>query len=59
MLKNILLGVPLLMLPIMTSIFADIKESKPVILWGKTLEDAIAAAKATGKPIFLDFFIPT
>ncbi len=45
------------MLPIMTSIFADTKETKPAILWEKTLEDAQAKAKASGKPILLDFYM--
>lgn len=57
MLRNILLGMPLFMLPIMTSIFAGAKETKPAIVWEKTLEDALAVAKAAGKPIFLDFYM--
>lgn len=57
MLRNILLGMPLFMLPIMTSIFADTKETKPAIVWEKSLEDAIAGAKTAKKPIFLDFYM--
>ncbi len=57
MLKNILLGVPLLMIPIMTSLFADTKETVPAIVWEKTFEDAQAKAKASGKPILLDFYM--
>ena len=38
---------------------ADNKSTPPAIVWEKTLEDAIAKAKTTGKSILLDFFIPT
>lgn len=38
---------------------ADNKGVPPAIVWEKTLEDAIARSKAAGKPILLDFFIPT
>ena len=52
-----MLGIPLFLLPVITSIFADIKETKPAIVWEKTLSDAQVQAKAPGKPILLDFYM--
>ncbi len=57
MVGKILLGIPLFLLPVITSIFADIKETKPAIVWEKTLSDAQVQAKAPGKPILLDFYM--
>ncbi len=41
----------------MTAIFADTKEGKPAIVWEKTVEDAIARAKTSGKPVLVDFYM--
>ncbi len=30
---------------------------EPVIVWEKTVEDAIAKAKASGKPVLVDFYL--
>lgn len=49
----------LITIPIAGAVIADNKGTPPTIVWEKTLEDAIARSKAAGKPILLDFFIPT
>ena len=49
----------LAIIPIAGAVIADNKGTPPAIVWGKTLEDAIAKAKTTGTPILLDFFVPT
>jgi hypothetical protein len=41
----------------MESVSFDTKEIKPAIVWEKTVEDAIARAKTSRKPIFLDFYM--
>lgn len=38
---------------------ADTKNAPPAIAWEKTIDDAVAKAKASGRPILLDFFAPT
>ncbi len=40
-------------------LIADSKDTVSAISWEKTFEDTITKAKTTGKPILLDFFIPT
>ncbi len=40
-------------------VIADSKDTLSAISWEKTFEDTITKAKAPGKPILLDFFIPT
>lgn len=57
MLKNILLGFTLLATPFISLAFADRKEIPAVIQWEKGLDEAIAKAKTTGKPILLDIFM--
>ena len=57
MVGKILLGIPLFLLPVMTALFADTKDGKPAIVWEKTLSDAQVQAKASGKPILLDFYM--
>lgn len=57
MVGKILLGIPLLMLPVMTALFAETKERKPSIVWEKTVEDAIARAKTSRKPVLVDFYM--
>ena len=52
-----MLGIPLFLLPVMTALFADTKDGKPAIVWEKTLSDAQVQAKASGKPILLDFYM--
>jgi len=49
----------LAIIPIVGIGIADNKGAPPAIVWEKTLEDAIAKAKTTGKSILLDFFVPT
>ena len=49
----------LAIMPIAGIGIADNKGTPPTIVWEKTLEDAIAKAKTTGKSILLDFFVPT
>ena len=49
----------LAIIPIAGAVIADNKGTPPTIVWGKTLEDAIAKAKTPGKSILLDFFVPT
>ena len=49
----------LAIMPIAGAVIADNKGTPPTIVWEKTLEDAIAKAKTTGKSILLDFFVPT
>ena len=49
----------LAIMPIAGIGIADNKGAPPAIVWEKTLEDAIAKAKTTGKSILLDFFVPT
>lgn len=46
-------------IPLAKTVIADNKDKPPAIVWEKNLEDAMAKAKTTGKPILLDFFIPT
>ncbi|TLD41994.1 MAG: hypothetical protein JETT_1783 [Candidatus Jettenia ecosi] len=57
MLKNILLNFTLLATPFISLAFADRKEIPVVIQWEKRLDEAIAKAKTTGKPILLDIFM--
>ncbi len=45
--------------PIAGAVIADNKGTPPTFVWEKTLEDALAKSKAAGKPVMLDFFIPT
>ena len=47
------------LMPLAGAVIADNKDAAPAIVWEKTLEDAIANAKTTGKSILLDFFVPT
>ena len=49
----------LITIPIAGAVIADNKGTPPTIVWEKTIEDAIAGSKAAGKPVLLDFFIPT
>ena len=49
----------LAIIPIAGAVIEDNKGTPSAIVWEKTLEDAIAKAKTAGKPILLDFFIPT
>ena len=49
----------LITIPIAGAVIADNKGTPPAIVWEKTLEDAIARSKVAGKPVLLDFFIPT
>ncbi len=49
----------LITIPIAGIGIADNKGAPPAIVWEKTLEDSLAKAKASGKPVLLDFFIPT
>lgn len=38
---------------------ADTKNPPPAIAWEKSLDDAVAKAKAEHKYILVDFFVPT
>ncbi|TVM03767.1 MAG: hypothetical protein CV087_03395 [Candidatus Brocadia sp. WS118] len=38
---------------------ADTKGAPPAITWEKSLDEAVAKAKAEHKNILLDFFVPT
>ncbi|OHB39613.1 MAG: hypothetical protein A2Y09_05685 [Planctomycetes bacterium GWA2_39_15] len=40
-------------------VIADSKDTLSAISWEKTFDDAVTKAKAAGKPILLDFFVPT
>lgn len=57
MLKTIVLGFMVLTVPITAILYADMEITPPAILWEKNLEDAMAKAKAAGKPVLLDFFM--
>ena len=46
-------------LPLAEAVIADTKDAPTTIVWEKTYEDAVAKAKTAGKPIVLDFFVPT
>ena len=41
------------------TIAADTKDAPSAIAWEKSLDDAVAKAKAEHKNILLDFFVPT
>ena len=49
----------LAIIPVAGAVIADNKGTPPAIVWEKTIEDATAKAKTTGKSILLDFFVPT
>ena len=51
--------VALITIPIAGIAIAGNKGAPPAIVWEKILEDAIAGSKVAGKPVLLDFFIPT
>lgn len=38
---------------------ADTKNAPPAISWEKSLDDAVAKAKAEHKNVLMDFFVPT
>jgi hypothetical protein len=46
-------------IPIAKPVIADNKDTSSLISWEKTFEDTVTKAKTMGKPILLDFFIPT
>lgn len=59
MLKYVLPCLILLVTPLAVSLAAETRNTPSSIVWEKTLDDAVAKAKTTGKPVLLDFFAPT
>ncbi|MCF6158063.1 MAG: hypothetical protein E3K32_05720 [wastewater metagenome] len=57
MIKNFVLGLLVLIVSVPTILFAEAKHMPSSISWEKSLEDAVAKAKDTGKPVLLDFFM--
>lgn len=57
MFKNIFLGYTLLSASFISFAFADTRGTPESIPWEKGLDEALTKAKATGKPILLDFFM--
>ncbi len=45
------------MTPFAKTVLADDKGGPPAIVWEKTLSDAQGKAKASGKPVLVDFYM--
>ncbi len=59
MTKHIFACFILLLTPLTVTLATETKDTPLLIVWEKTLDDAVAKAKTSGKPILLDFFAPT
>lgn len=57
MFRTIFLSFAVLSASFISFAFADTKGAPVFIPWEKGLDEAIAQAKATGKPILLDIFM--
>lgn len=57
MLKNVFFHFTVLAVPFISLAFSNTKEVPAVVQWEKGLDEAIAKAKAAGKPILLDIFM--
>lgn len=49
----------LVVVPFSVTLAAATKDMPAAIVWEKSLDEAVAKAKATHKNILLDFFVPT
>jgi hypothetical protein len=59
MLKHNKLYLSALAMSLILVVAAEVRGASPTITWGKDLEEVTKEAKASGKQILIDFFVPT
>ena len=59
MLKHNKLYLSALAMSLILAIAAEARGASPTITWGKDFEEVTKEAKASGKQILIDFFVPT
>jgi len=59
MLKHNKLYLSALTMSLILVVAAEVRGTSPTITWGKDLGEVTKEAKASGKQILIDFFVPT
>ena len=59
MLKHNKLYLSALAMSLIFVVAAEVRSASPTITWGKDFEEVTKEAKASGKQILIDFFVPT
>ncbi len=59
MLKHNKLYLSALAMSLVFVVAAEVRSAPPTITWGNNFEEITKEAKASGKQILIDFFVPT